>query len=93
MYAYMRLHSEVKFQCLFTSVRLRLVYNLRKKIGNWNSEKGFGRLWLFACGLGSFAGDLYQFVIVCWWFVVVCGGLWSLPELVNTIFDVITSIL
>ena len=33
--AYMRLHSEVKCQCLFTSVKLCLVPNLEKRLKIW----------------------------------------------------------
>ena len=32
---YMRLHSEVKCQCLFTSVKLCLVPNLEKRLKIW----------------------------------------------------------
>ena len=34
-------------------------------------------------GLRSFAGRLVCFVGICWWFVVVCGGLLSFPVLVT----------
>ena len=85
------LHSEVKRQCLFTSVKLRLVSNLRRKINNWNSEKVYlvvcGRLLVICGRLLLVCGRLWWFVVVCWWFVVICGGLWSLPVLVTTILD------
>ena len=87
------LHSEVKRQCLFTSVKLRLVSNLRKKINNWNSEKVYlvvcSRLLVICGRLLLVCGRLWWFVVVCWWFVVICGGLWSLPVLVTTILDLL----
>lgn len=38
-------------------------------------------LWLFTGGLSSFAGGL-------WRFMVVCGGVWSLPVLETPNFSI-----
>ena len=83
-YVYIRLHSELKRRCLFTSVKLRLVSNLQKKKNNWDSEKVYlvvcscllvvcSRLLVVSGRLWLFPGGLCSFVVVCWWFVVVCG--------------------
>ena len=63
----MRLHTEVKCQCLFTSVKLCLVSNLQKNNwnNNWNSELEFGK-GLFGCCC---------FLVVCGRMLVVCGHL------------------
>ena len=58
-YVYKRLHSEVKRQCLFTSLKLSLVSNLRKKI--IGIPKRF--TWLFAGSLWLFAGGLWSFPV------------------------------
>ena len=71
-YVYLRLHSEVKRRCLFISVKLRLVYNLQKKLNNWNSENFYLILFL----MWLFAGDLWSFVVVCGRYIVICCDLW-----------------
>ena len=71
MYVYKRLHSEVKRQCLFTSVKQRLVSNLQKKNNNWNSEK----VYFVVCG--SLLVICGRMLVVCGRLLVVRGYLWS----------------
>ena len=60
-------------------------FQFTKKLNNWNLKRLIVRLWLFAGGLCSFVRDLWSFAVVRWWFVVVCGALWSLSVLATTI--------
>ena len=55
--------------CLFTSVKLRLISNLRKKLNNRNSEKVVCSCFLVV------RGRLMVLVVVRWWIVIVCGCL------------------
>ena len=64
-HVYIRLHSEVKRRCLFTSAKLHLVSSLRK-LNNWNSVK----VYLVVCGC---------LLVICGRFLMVCGRLWSFP--------------
>ena len=71
MYVYKRLHSEAKRQCLFTSVKQRLVSNLQKKNNNWNSEN----IYFVVCGCLLVICD--HMLVVCGRLLVVKGYLWS----------------
>ena len=73
IYKYIRLHSEVKCWCFFTSIKGCLIGSLQKysMIVFW---KGLCcGLWLFAGGLWLFTGDLWLSVDCLWLFA---GGLW-----------------
>ena len=52
----------------------------------------YGRLWSFAGDMWLFTGGLWSFPGGLWSFVVVCGGLWSLPVLAVTINEKIKPI-
>ena len=70
--------------------RLLIVYG-HYAGGLWSFAGGLwsfsGILWLFAGGLWSFA---YVLCFFCWWFVVVCSRLWSLPVLVITFTNILS---